>query len=98
MKLEIIVLAVTGFLVANAYHDGKYTKYLQVNKKYFQRYLVIGEVVYFIAGSSNYGGEPEYVERWIDENSNFKKETKKLIDGRIQSPEVFAVSDDYCDF
>ncbi len=36
MKLEIIVLAVTGFLVANAYHDGKYTKYLQVNKKYFQ--------------------------------------------------------------
>ena len=36
MKLEIILLGVTGFLVANTYHDGKYTKYLKLNKKYFQ--------------------------------------------------------------
>ena len=28
MKLELIVLVVTGFLVANTYYDGKYTKYL----------------------------------------------------------------------
>ena len=36
MKLELIILAVTGFLVANTYYDGKYTKYLQVNKKYIK--------------------------------------------------------------
>ena len=36
MKFEIILLGVTGFLVANTYYDGKYTKYLQINKKYFQ--------------------------------------------------------------
>ena len=44
MKLELIVLGVTGFLVANTYHDGKYLKYLKVNKKYFQMatYAFIG--------------------------------------------------------
>ncbi len=36
MKLELIILSVTGFLVANTYYDGKYTKYLHVNKKYIQ--------------------------------------------------------------
>ena len=44
MKLELIVLGVTGFLVANAYHEGKYVRYLKVNKKYFQMatYAFIG--------------------------------------------------------
>ena len=69
-----------------------------IKKKYDHRSLVIGEAVYHVAGPDYDGAEPEYVERWIDENSNFKKETKKLIDGRIESPEVFAVSDDYCNY
>jgi hypothetical protein len=36
MKLEIVVLAITGFLVANAYYDGKYMKLLVSWKKYYQ--------------------------------------------------------------
>jgi hypothetical protein len=36
MKLEIIVLAITGFLIANAYYDGKYMKLLISWKKYYQ--------------------------------------------------------------
>ena len=36
MKLEIIVLAITGLLVANAYYDGKYLKLLLSWKKYYQ--------------------------------------------------------------
>ena len=36
MKLEIVVLAITGFLIANAYYDGKYMKLLQSWKKYYQ--------------------------------------------------------------
>ena len=44
MKLELIVLAVTGFLIANTYHDGKFVNYLKFNKKYFQMasYAFIG--------------------------------------------------------
>ena len=36
MKLEIVVLAITGFLIANAYYDGKYMKLLVSWKKYYQ--------------------------------------------------------------
>jgi len=36
MKLEIVVLAITGFLIANAYYDGKYMKLLLSWKKYYQ--------------------------------------------------------------
>ena len=36
MKLEIIVLAITGLLIANAYYDGKYLKLLLSWKKYYQ--------------------------------------------------------------
>ena len=36
MKLEIIVLGVTGFLIANTYHDGRYIKYFRVNKNIFK--------------------------------------------------------------
>lgn len=38
MKLEIVVLAITGFLVANAYYDGKYMKLLLSWKKYYQMF------------------------------------------------------------
>ena len=36
MKLELVIFGVTAFLIANTYHDGKYTKMLQISKKYFK--------------------------------------------------------------
>jgi hypothetical protein len=36
MKFELIVIAITGFLIYNTYHDGKYTKILMSWKKYYQ--------------------------------------------------------------
>ena len=36
MKIELWIIGFTGFLVWNAYHDGKYMKLLLDNKKYFQ--------------------------------------------------------------
>ena len=54
---------------------------------------MIGEYIYHVAGRR---GEPEYIEKWIDYNSNLTKETKQLIDGYVFKPEVFAVTDDYC--
>ena len=36
MKLELIVFTITGFLVANTYYDGKYTKMLTIGKKYIK--------------------------------------------------------------
>ncbi|GAF94102.1 unnamed protein product, partial [marine sediment metagenome] len=36
MKLEIMVVGITIFLVVNTYYDGKYTKMLQISKKYFK--------------------------------------------------------------
>lgn len=35
-NLGTIILLITGFLVINAYHDGKYLKMLQQYKKYYQ--------------------------------------------------------------
>jgi len=36
MKLELLFIGVTAFLIYNAYHDGKYTKIVFSYKKYFQ--------------------------------------------------------------
>jgi Zn finger protein HypA/HybF involved in hydrogenase expression len=36
MKLEFWIIGITGFLVWNAYHEGKYIKMFLDNKKYFQ--------------------------------------------------------------
>ena len=36
MKLELLVLAVSGFFVANTYYDGNYVKILQSWQKYFK--------------------------------------------------------------
>lgn len=36
MKLEILILAITGFLIINTYHDGNYVKILQSWQKYFK--------------------------------------------------------------
>ena len=36
MKLEVLILAITGFFIANTYHDGNYIKLLQSWQKYFK--------------------------------------------------------------
>lgn len=36
MKLELIIFGITGFLLYNAYHDGKYSKFFMSYKKYIQ--------------------------------------------------------------
>lgn len=36
MKLELLILAITGFLIINTYHDGNYVKLLQSWQKYFK--------------------------------------------------------------
>ena len=36
MKLELIIFGITGLLLYNAYHDGKYSKYFMSYKKYIQ--------------------------------------------------------------
>ena len=36
MKLELIILGVTAFFIANAYHDDKYIKLVKSWKKYYQ--------------------------------------------------------------
>jgi hypothetical protein len=40
MRLEIYVIVITGFLIYNAYHDGKYTKVLLSYKKYYKMALI----------------------------------------------------------
>jgi hypothetical protein len=36
MKLELIIFAITAFVIYNTYYDGKYTKMFFAYKKYFQ--------------------------------------------------------------
>jgi len=54
MKLELVVLGVSGFLVYNAYHDGKYTQMFAINKKYVQMamYAFVGFSLYLIMKKS----------------------------------------------
>ena len=40
MRLEIIIFGITGFLLYNAYYDGKYTKMLLAYKKYYKMALI----------------------------------------------------------
>jgi len=36
MRLELLILLITGFLIINVYHDGKYLKMIKSWKKYYQ--------------------------------------------------------------
>ena len=40
MRLEILIFGITGFLLYNAYYDGKYTKILLSYKKYYTMVLI----------------------------------------------------------
>ena len=50
MRIEIVFVVVTGFLIYNTYHDGKYTKMFMSGKKYYQMafYGVLGVGVYLL--------------------------------------------------
>ena len=68
-------------------------------RKIGHRSIVIGESVYHIGGDNGGGGTRKYIEKWTIRNSAFEKEIKKLIDeSSIDSPEVFTVPADYCNF
>ena len=41
MRLEIIILAVTSFLIYNSYYDGKYTRLLLSYKKYYKMIFIL---------------------------------------------------------
>jgi hypothetical protein len=54
MKLELFILAVVGFVVYNIYHDGKLTKNLMKNKKYFQiAFVVFGAFIFYFMVKRN---------------------------------------------
>lgn len=56
MRVDLIVLIITGFLVFNAYHEGKYSKLFSINKKYIQMgtYAILGITLYlFIKRNPN---------------------------------------------
>tara|TARA_Y100000389_G_C17469028_1_gene528557 strand:+ start:2389 stop:3045 length:657 start_codon:yes stop_codon:yes gene_type:complete len=36
MRREIVIIGIIGFLIANVYHDNKYTKWLKNNQKYMK--------------------------------------------------------------
>ena len=40
MRLEIFIFGITGFLLYNAYYDGKYTKILMMYKKYYKMIFI----------------------------------------------------------
>ena len=40
MRIELIIIVVTGLLLYNAYHDGKYSKMLLAYKKYYKMIII----------------------------------------------------------
>ena len=40
MRIEILIFGITGFLLYNIYHDGKYTKILFAYKKYYKMAII----------------------------------------------------------
>jgi|TARA_B100000795_G_C22803951_1_gene443653 hypothetical protein len=48
MRIGLIVIVITTFLVINTYYDGKYTKLFHINKKYIQMatYAFVGLSLY----------------------------------------------------
>jgi hypothetical protein len=50
MKLELLIIGITGLIIFNIYHDGKYTKMIFSYKKYFQMgfFGIIGISLYLL--------------------------------------------------
>jgi hypothetical protein len=54
MKLELLIFGVTAFFAYNTYYDGKYTKLVMKNKKYFQiAFFVFLGVVFYLMVKRN---------------------------------------------
>jgi hypothetical protein len=41
MRIELLIFGITGFLLYNAYYDGKYTKILLSYKKYYKMAIIV---------------------------------------------------------
>ena len=50
MRIEIVIILVTAFFIANTYYDGKYITYLKAKKKYFEMglYGLTGVVLFYL--------------------------------------------------
>ncbi len=49
MRLELYILLIAGFIIANIYTDGKYTKMLTFGKKYYQMAgVAFGALIAFV--------------------------------------------------
>jgi hypothetical protein len=48
MRIGLLIICITAFLIINTYYDGKFTKMFQINKKYIQMSM------YFFIGLSLY--------------------------------------------
>ena len=50
MKLELLIAGITGFLIYNAYHDGKYSKVFMAYKKYYKMVIfgILGVSLYLL--------------------------------------------------
>jgi hypothetical protein len=54
MKLELLIFGITAFFAYNTYYDGKYTKIIMKNKKYFQiAFFVFLGVVFYLMVKRN---------------------------------------------
>lgn len=54
MKLELLIIGITAFLAYNTYYDGKYTKMIMKNKKYFQiAFFVFLGIVFYLMVKRN---------------------------------------------
>ena len=40
MKIGLLIVILTGFLIVNIYYDNYYTKFFSINKKYFQMFSI----------------------------------------------------------
>ena len=59
MRIELWIILITGFLIYNAYHDGKYTKILLSYKKYYVMifYGILGIGIYLLFKKSPVQGK-----------------------------------------
>ena len=50
MRFEIVIIAITAFLILNTYYDGKYTKLVVSHKKYIQMgvFALLGVTLYLM--------------------------------------------------
>jgi hypothetical protein len=70
MRIELWIILITGFLIYNAYHDGKYTKMILSYKKYYAMifYGILGIGIYLLFKKS-----PDQGKNMLQYANNFVK-------------------------